>query len=110
MISCCGVALPASPVPGSSLGRTQNQHLALAHPPPTWGPAGEESSDGESDEEEDEDKKPQMELAMMPHYGGINRVRVSSLNPPLLGGQMAERLGNRAINQKVAGSIPGCYR
>lgn len=37
---------------------------------------GEESSDEESDEEEDQDKKPQMELAMMPHYGGINRVRV----------------------------------
>lgn len=37
----------------------------------------EESSDEESDEEEeDEEKKPQMELAMMPHYGGINRVRV----------------------------------
>ncbi|XP_047454055.1 glutamate-rich WD repeat-containing protein 1 [Mugil cephalus] len=40
---------------------------------------GEESSDEESDdeEEEDEEKKPQMELAMMPHYGGINRVRVT---------------------------------
>lgn len=39
---------------------------------------GEESSDEESDEEEeeDEDKKPQMELAMMAHYGAINRVRV----------------------------------
>ncbi|XP_035236553.1 glutamate-rich WD repeat-containing protein 1 [Anguilla rostrata] len=37
----------------------------------------EESSDGESDDdEEDEDKKPQLELAMVPHYGGINRVRV----------------------------------
>ena len=24
------------------------------------------------------------------------------------GSQMAERLGNRAINQKVAGLIPGC--
>lgn len=37
-----------------------------------------ESSDEESDEdEEDEDNKPQLELAMMPHYGGINRVRVS---------------------------------
>ena len=35
----------------------------------------EESSDSESDE--DEDKKPQMELAMVPHYGGVNRVRVS---------------------------------
>lgn len=37
----------------------------------------EESSDEESDEEEeDQDKKPLMELAMLPHYGGINRVRV----------------------------------
>ncbi|CAK6966125.1 glutamate-rich WD repeat-containing protein 1 [Scomber scombrus] len=39
---------------------------------------GEESSDEDSDDDdEDEDKKPQMELAMMPHYGGINRVRVT---------------------------------
>ena len=41
-----------------------------------------ESSDEESeeeDEEEDEDKKPQMELALMSHYGGTNRVRVSWL-------------------------------
>ncbi|KAM4735710.1 glutamate-rich WD repeat-containing protein 1 [Anableps anableps] len=38
----------------------------------------EESSDEESDDEdEEEDKKPQLELAMMPHYGGINRVRVT---------------------------------
>lgn len=38
----------------------------------------EESSDDESDEdEEDEEKKPQLELAMMAHYGGVNRVRVS---------------------------------
>lgn len=40
---------------------------------------GEESSSDESedeDEDDDQDKKPQMELAMMPHYGGINRVRV----------------------------------
>uniref|UniRef100_A0A673GHZ6 Glutamate-rich WD repeat-containing protein 1 n=1 Tax=Sinocyclocheilus rhinocerous TaxID=307959 RepID=A0A673GHZ6_9TELE len=36
-----------------------------------------ESSDEESDEDEDEEKKPQLELAMMPHYGGINRVRVT---------------------------------
>lgn len=35
----------------------------------------EESSEEESDDDEEE-KKPQMELAMMPHYGGINRVRV----------------------------------
>lgn len=39
----------------------------------------EESSEEESDEEEEEEKKPQMELAMMPHYGGINRVRVCAI-------------------------------
>ena len=27
-----------------------------------------------------------------------------------IGGQMAERLGSRAINQKVVGSIPGCAK
>ena len=27
-----------------------------------------------------------------------------------VGGQMAERLGNRATNQKVAGSIPSCAK
>ena len=27
-----------------------------------------------------------------------------------IGGQMAERLGNRAINQKVVDSIPGCAK
>lgn len=43
----------------------------------------EESSDEESDEEEDEDKKPLMELAMLPHYGGINRVRVRCLRIPV---------------------------
>lgn len=37
-----------------------------------------ESSDEES-EEEDEDQKPELELAMMPHYGGINRIRVSEV-------------------------------
>lgn len=39
---------------------------------------GEESSeeDSDDDDEEDAEKKPQMELAMMPHFGGINRVRV----------------------------------
>lgn len=47
-----------------------------------------ESSEEESDEEEEgeEEKKPQMELAMMPHYGGINRVRVC-------GGSFPRRLG-----------------
>uniref|UniRef100_A0A452HA94 Glutamate-rich WD repeat-containing protein 1 n=1 Tax=Gopherus agassizii TaxID=38772 RepID=A0A452HA94_9SAUR len=42
------------------------------------GAAGAESSD--SDEDEEEEKKPQLELAMIPHYGGINRVRVTQLS------------------------------
>lgn len=37
----------------------------------------EESSDESDEDEVGEDKKPQMELAILPHYGGINRVRVS---------------------------------
>lgn len=36
----------------------------------------DEESEEESDDDDEEEKKPQMELAMMPHYGGINRVRV----------------------------------
>ncbi|KAG2457676.1 GRWD1 protein, partial [Polypterus senegalus] len=46
----------------------------------------DESSDDDDDdeEEEEEDKKPQLELAMLPHYGGINRVRVTHVrNVPL---------------------------
>ncbi|XP_027003964.2 glutamate-rich WD repeat-containing protein 1 [Tachysurus fulvidraco] len=37
----------------------------------------EESSDESDDDDDEEDNKPQMELAMVPHYGGINRVRVT---------------------------------
>lgn len=37
----------------------------------------EESNDESDEDEADQEKKPQMELAMLPHYGGINRVRVS---------------------------------
>ncbi|XP_053700186.1 glutamate-rich WD repeat-containing protein 1 [Synchiropus splendidus] len=52
----------------------------------------EESSDEESDEEdEDADKKPQMELAMMPHYGGINRVRVTQRGDQSLAAVWSEK-------------------
>ncbi|KAJ7313986.1 hypothetical protein JRQ81_005843 [Phrynocephalus forsythii] len=40
---------------------------------------GSESSSDSEDEEDDEEKNPQLELAMIPHYGGINRVRVTEL-------------------------------
>ncbi|XP_051574476.1 glutamate-rich WD repeat-containing protein 1 [Myxocyprinus asiaticus] len=50
----------------------------------------DESSDGESDEE-DEDKKPQLELAMMPHYGGINRVRVTQRGEQTLAAVWSEK-------------------
>ncbi|XP_074540419.1 glutamate-rich WD repeat-containing protein 1 [Halichoeres trimaculatus] len=53
---------------------------------------GEESSEDESDEdEEDADKKPQMELAMMPHYGGINRVRVTQRGKQSLAAVWSEK-------------------
>ncbi|KAK1795317.1 hypothetical protein P4O66_010487 [Electrophorus voltai] len=52
----------------------------------------EESSDGESDEDgEDEEKKPQLELAMMPHYGGINRVRVTQRGEQALAAVWSEK-------------------
>ncbi|XP_077115623.1 glutamate-rich WD repeat-containing protein 1 [Ranitomeya variabilis] len=38
-----------------------------------------EGSESEDEEEEEEERKPQLELAMVPHYGGINRIRVSTL-------------------------------
>ncbi|KAL8176727.1 UNVERIFIED_CONTAM: Glutamate-rich WD repeat-containing protein 1 [Gekko kuhli] len=42
------------------------------------GLGSESSSDSEDDDDDDdEEKKPQLELAMVPHYGGINRVRVT---------------------------------
>lgn len=44
-------------------------------PPPSEGSDEEEE---EEDEEEEEERKPQLELAMVPHYGGINRVRVDT--------------------------------
>ncbi|KAM4704080.1 glutamate-rich WD repeat-containing protein 1 [Rhinophrynus dorsalis] len=39
----------------------------------------ESSDSGEEEDDDDEEKKPQLELAMIPHYGGINRIRVSTL-------------------------------
>ncbi|XP_066484279.1 glutamate-rich WD repeat-containing protein 1 [Tiliqua scincoides] len=45
----------------------------------------ESSTDSEDDDDDEEEKKPQLELAMIPHYGGINRVRVTELG----GSQMA---------------------
>lgn len=45
-------------------------------PPPSEGSDEEEE---EEDEEDEEERKPQLELAMVPHYGGINRVRVCTV-------------------------------
>ncbi|KAL7886478.1 hypothetical protein AOLI_G00041990 [Acnodon oligacanthus] len=51
----------------------------------------EQSSDGESDEDEDVEKKPQMELAMVPHYGGINRVKVTKRGEQSLAAVWSEK-------------------
>lgn len=45
-------------------------------PPPS---EGSEEEEEEEDEEDEEERKPQLELAMVPHYGGINRVRVDTV-------------------------------
>ena len=39
--------------------------------------------------------------------GGAGSVGTRERGGGVLGSQMAERLGNRTINQKVVGSIPG---
>lgn len=56
-------------------------------PPPSEGSDDEE----EEDEEDEEDRKPQLELAMVPHYGGINRVRVSWLGEEPVAGIWSEK-------------------
>ncbi|XP_059237512.1 glutamate-rich WD repeat-containing protein 1 isoform X2 [Mustela nigripes] len=57
-------------------------------PPPSEGSDEEEE---EEDEEDEEERKPQLELAMVPHYGGINRVRVSWLGEEPVAGIWSEK-------------------
>ncbi|KAL7977442.1 hypothetical protein Chor_009391 [Crotalus horridus] len=52
--------------------------------------SGSDSSSEES-EDDDEDKKPQLELAMVPHYGGINRVRVTELGETQIAAAWSEK-------------------
>ena len=40
------------------------------------------SEEEEGEEEEDEERSPQLHLAMIPHHGGINRVRVLPHSAP----------------------------
>ncbi|XP_071657196.1 glutamate-rich WD repeat-containing protein 1 [Patagioenas fasciata] len=40
-----------------------------------------DDDDDDDDDEEDEDEGPQLLLAMSPHYGAINRIRVAELGP-----------------------------
>ncbi|KAB5587013.1 hypothetical protein PHYPO_G00008070 [Pangasianodon hypophthalmus] len=51
----------------------------------------EESSDESDEDEDDEEKKPQMELAMVTHYGGINRVRVTQIGEQSLAAVWCEK-------------------
>ena len=41
-----------------------------------------DSDDSSEEEEEDEERSPQLHLAIIPHYGAINRVRVLSHSAP----------------------------
>nr|XP_010945192.1 glutamate-rich WD repeat-containing protein 1 [Camelus bactrianus] len=58
-------------------------------PPPSEG--SDEEDEEEDDEEDEEERKPQLELAMVPHYGGINRVRVSWLGEEPVAGVWSEK-------------------
>ncbi|KAF7238840.1 Glutamate-rich WD repeat-containing protein 1 [Varanus komodoensis] len=53
--------------------------------------SGSENSSSESEDEADEEKKPQLELAMVPHYGGINRVRVTELGESQIAAVWSEK-------------------
>uniref|UniRef100_A0A8C5LGG4 Glutamate-rich WD repeat-containing protein 1 n=1 Tax=Jaculus jaculus TaxID=51337 RepID=A0A8C5LGG4_JACJA len=53
--------------------------------------AQSKGTDEDDDDEEDEEQKPQLELAMAPHCGGINRVRVSWLGEEPVAGVRSEK-------------------
>ena len=44
--------------------------------------SSDSSEEEEGEEEEDEERSPQLHLAMIPHHGGINRVRVLPHSAP----------------------------
>ncbi|NXR19524.1 GRWD1 protein, partial [Cinclus mexicanus] len=48
-------------------------------------------SDSDSEEEEEEGKEPQLLLLMAPHYGGVNRLRVTSLGGSPIAAVWSER-------------------
>ncbi|KAM4651444.1 glutamate-rich WD repeat-containing protein 1 [Discoglossus pictus] len=53
---------------------------------------GSDSDSSDSgDEDEEEEKKPQLELAMVPHYGGINRIRASTFGDTPLAAVWSEK-------------------
>ena len=52
------------------------------HGPRRRGADSDDSSDSSEEEEEDEERSPQLHLAIIPHYGAINRVRVLSHGAP----------------------------
>ncbi|NP_001407179.1 glutamate-rich WD repeat-containing protein 1 isoform 4 [Mus musculus] len=52
---------------------------------------GSDDDEEDEDEEDEEEQKPQLELAMVPHYGGINRVRVSWLGEEPVAGVWSEK-------------------
>ncbi|KAL1781996.1 glutamate-rich WD repeat-containing protein 1 [Sigmodon hispidus] len=61
-------------------------NLHGTRPPPSEG-----SDDEDEDEEDEEERKPQLDLAMVPHYGGINRFRVSWLEEEPVAGVWSEK-------------------
>ncbi|XP_074075924.1 glutamate-rich WD repeat-containing protein 1 [Macrotis lagotis] len=83
---CAGTQAPSAQSNRLMVMRMHNLHGTQAKE------ASEDSeSDSEEEEEEEEEKKPQLELAMVPHYGAINRVRVSWLGDTPVAGVWSEK-------------------
>ncbi|XP_021239721.1 glutamate-rich WD repeat-containing protein 1 [Numida meleagris] len=85
---------------GTQAPTAQGNRLMVLKMQNLYGPRrrrGDSGSDSDSDsseeeeEEEDEERSPQLHLAMIPHYGGINRVRVLPHGAPQICGADSRR-------------------
>lgn len=55
-----------------------------------YGPGTKEDSDSELSEEEDDEDKPELETALIPHRGCVNRVKVKSVSGKILAASWSE--------------------
>ncbi|XP_072463527.1 glutamate-rich WD repeat-containing protein 1 [Notamacropus eugenii] len=83
---CAGTQAPSAQSNRLMVMRMHNLHGTQKSP------ASEDSeSESEEEEEGEEGETPQLELAMVPHYGAINRVRVAWLGETPVAGVWSEK-------------------